>query len=554
MQEFLNARQNYPLVKGTQSNLFKCFITVAWSIGARSGVQAFLHPEGVYDDPNGGVLRAELYPRLRFHFQFQNQLMLFPVAHRERYSVNVYGPAGPIHIRHISNLVHPSTVAATLGHSGAGIVPGIKTDDGEWATAGHHHRLIEVNESALALFARLYDPPGTRAVQACLPNLHAQELVGILEKFALFRSRLGDLEASCATSEMWHETNAVDDGTIRRETRYPASPTEWVLSGPHLEVACPFAKTPREVCSEKSDYDVIDLTTIKDTYLPRTNYIPACAPEEYLRRTLRVPWGSELPITEFYRLAFRAMLSQGRERTLIGAIVPPACGHIHGVQTTAFKEIDQLLAATLFSSSLVADFFIKSTGRSNLHYTWKMFPLLPLSPESVVRLMVLNCLTTHYAALWERAFTPQFARQHWTAADSRLKPSRFSTLGPSWTWDTPLRTNFERRQALLELDVIVGRALGLTVEDLILMYRVQFPVLSQNDRATYYDRRGRIVYLLGDRAYGLSTPEWKKLDPTQPSIIFTKEKGLEYEGPFDCPDREADYRTAWEFFDREAQE
>jgi hypothetical protein len=45
------------------------------ALGAQKGVSGFLHPEGIYDDPKGGQLRAAVYPRLRAHFQFQNQHM-----------------------------------------------------------------------------------------------------------------------------------------------------------------------------------------------------------------------------------------------------------------------------------------------------------------------------------------------------------------------------------------------------------------------------------------------------------------------------------------------
>ena len=39
--------------------------------------------EGVYDDPNAGLFRAALYPRLRGHFQFINERELFPEVHVE---------------------------------------------------------------------------------------------------------------------------------------------------------------------------------------------------------------------------------------------------------------------------------------------------------------------------------------------------------------------------------------------------------------------------------------------------------------------------------------
>jgi hypothetical protein len=67
-QNFLNAVQNYPLLKGVQTNLYKCFLSQAWMLGSGQGVSGFLHLEGIYDDPKSGLIRAEIYPRLRSHF------------------------------------------------------------------------------------------------------------------------------------------------------------------------------------------------------------------------------------------------------------------------------------------------------------------------------------------------------------------------------------------------------------------------------------------------------------------------------------------------------
>ncbi len=66
MAAYFNAVQNYPLLKGVQSNLYKCFLPQVWRVGC--GVQALLHPEGPYDDPKGGNLRAASYLRLRTHY------------------------------------------------------------------------------------------------------------------------------------------------------------------------------------------------------------------------------------------------------------------------------------------------------------------------------------------------------------------------------------------------------------------------------------------------------------------------------------------------------
>ena len=223
-QAFLNAVQNYQLLKGSQTNLYKCFLPQGWRVASSLGAQGFLHPEGVYDDPKGGALREVLYSRLRNHFQFQNQLILFPIGDRVKYSLNIYGPSRQPSFIHLANLFHAKTVDACFAHDGNGAVGGIKTVDNRWDMSGHRQRLIPVGDQGLALFANLYDEPGTPARQARLPALHSQQLQSVLEKFGEAPMRLGDLQGEYYSTVMWDETNAVKkDGTIRRETAFRAA-------------------------------------------------------------------------------------------------------------------------------------------------------------------------------------------------------------------------------------------------------------------------------------------------------------------------------------------
>ena len=420
-------------------------------------MQGLLHPDGVYDDPHGGILRSGLYRRLRVHFQFRNELPLFQeVNHNVNpFSVNVYAAErASVGFRHISSLFHPSTVDTSIEHDGAGVCGGIKDDSGSWNTNGHQSRVIEIDEPTLGLFAQLYDHQASQSLEARLPVLHSRELLHVLRRFSEHPRRLSDLKGRYTSSEMWNETQAVVDGTIIREPRFPMHSREWILSGPHIAPGNPISKTPRRVCTDKSHYDTVDLTLIPADYHSRTNYLPACDPVTYLGRMPLVSWDPQVPVSSFYRLAYRGMLSQPRERTLIAAIIPPNSGHIHGTQSTAFADSRNLLSAAFVAASLIADLFIKTTGRNNLHYSWEPFPHLDLDPRMAVLVLMLNCLNEHYSDLWRDCWQDDFVSARWSKRDPRLDNVHFASLTPDWCWATPLRTDYERRQSLLEIDVL----------------------------------------------------------------------------------------------------
>ncbi|MCS5691079.1 hypothetical protein NZK33_03655 [Cyanobium sp. FGCU-6] len=578
-QAFLNALANYPLLVGSKANLFKCFIPQAWRVASGQGCQGFLHPEGVYDDPKGGALRELLYGRLRNHFQFENELILFPIGGTRRFGINIYGASRQPSFIHLANVFAPKAIDSCFAHDGAGMVPGIKTEDGKWNTAGHRQRLIPVGEQSLALFAQLYDEPGTPARQARLPALHSQQLQSVLEKFAAAPKRLGDLSSDeIYATQHWNETIAQQDGTIRRDTGFPRDSSELVLSGPHFYVGSPLYKTPRTVCTEKGHYDCLDLTTLSDDYLPRTNYRPDVTPSEYLARTARVPWCDKKPVTDFYRLACRRQLSQAGERTLVPILCLKRSGHVHPVISLTFRDQKEAVSFSGMLSSIPADFWIKTTGKGDLYEsTLRRFPSLSEAPNSdqiLIRALVLNCLTTHYADLWSECWDDAFRQQRWAKLDLRLPNSFFSNLTPTWQRDCALRTDYARRQALVEIDVLVAQALGLSLDELITIYRVQFPVMQQYERDTWYDRNGRIVFTASKGLTGVGFPRkgsgrgankttgWEDIadmksgtvsrtivDDTLP--VGPVERTITYEAPFDRCDRVEDYRIAWEFFEKE---
>lgn len=580
MGEFLNAVQNYPLLKGQQSNLYKCFLPLVWRAG--SGVQALLHPEGPYDDPKGGELRAAMYARLRSHFQFQNQLMLFEIGHRVKYSINIYGPkqATP-RFQTMANLFHPPTIKASLEHSGAGPTPGIKHDGGGWDFSGHRNRAVEVNEGVLATFAKLYDAPGTPPLQARLPAVHSLELVSVLEKFARVPRRLGDLKDDYFTLEMWSETNAQKDGTIRRETGFVGRPEDFVLSGPHFFVGNPLSKTPRAICTEKGHYDTLELEHLPDDYLPRSNYRPACSPAEYARRVPRVSWVEEgesetKPVTAYWRVSARRGAHPADERSVRPILTPPGFAHIEGVFSIAFQNLAWAVPSAGYWASLPFDFFVRVSGKKDFrNATASLMPLMLGSSALAVRTLALNCLTTHYADLWQACWQPEFRQDRWASTDPRLPQDFFANLTPQWQRHNALRSDYARRQALVEIDVLAAQALGLMLDELLTVYRVQFPVMRQYERDTWFDTTGRIVFTASKGLVGVGLPRKANrkdaecivvtpdgtLHPQVPDgtvierpITDTTQPGgpidrtIRYSAPFTLADREADYRVAWEHF------
>ncbi|HAF1956384.1 TPA: class I SAM-dependent DNA methyltransferase, partial [Salmonella enterica] len=608
MQNFLNAQQNYPVLRGVQTNLYKCFLPQAWRLGTQKGVAGFLHPEGIYDDPKGGQLRAAVYPRLRAHFQFQNELNLFvEVDHHAKFSSNIYSACpGSVGFEHISNLYAPQTIDACFEHSGSGDIPGLKDEiesEGKlkvvWNTSGHRSRLINIATHELELFARLYDSKGTPAWQARLPALHAEQLVAVLEKFANQPKRLGDLQGQYLSLEMWHETNQQKDGTIERKTQFPEDASQWVLSGPHFFVGTPFYKTPRENCTLNSDYDCLDLLTLPDDYLPRTNYIPACDVQEYAKRTPRVTWtdpGEDEPrkVTDYYRLAYRAMIGSASERTLSCALIPNTVSHVNNARTYIFKNKHDLLNIAACHFSLPFDFLLKSTGKQNLHNTLDEFSFTEFNTLTIIRLsvrvLILSCITDGYVYLWNKTFTPDFSTQRWSRNLPQLPQDFFANLTPEWQRNCALRSDYSRRQALVEIDVLVAQALGLTLEELLTIYRVQFPVMRQYEADTWYDQNGRIIFtpskglvgvglprtarkadLKNGFVFNVDSPDWTGGDCTDQAIGWDDVKHLQtgivsvtfddytrsdegerrtvtWQAPFINPDREDDYKVAWAFF------
>ena len=587
---FLNSICNYPLLIGQKANLYKCVLTNCMDLAsANNGYIGILCPDGIYDDPKAQLLRRELYKRLRYHFQYQNELRLFAeVHHHTVYGDQLLGPVRSSSPRFasLSNLFHPSTVDACFAHDGHGLCGGIKDENGNWNTKPHRDRIVHFTDKEIALLSDTFED-GTTHDCAKLVSIHSQEIINVIEKIANFSTHVRDKQPIITMSI--NETHGVDDGIMKRSTCVPnVEKYEMIYSGPHFHVANPYYKTPRQSCVLNSDYDNIDLAEINADYVPRTNYVPVMPLKEYKELFKGFQNGQNKdgkPVydnwMDYYKVGFREMVGPTSERTLICAVLRSKTAHINTVISAAFSSRYDCVDMAAFSCSLPLDFYMKVIAAQHLSPgRMSAFPIgaqEKYQSSMYSRALMLNCLTAEYADLWESCWCDDYINEKWSIEDNRLKS--FRILTEKWTADIPLRNYFERRQALVEIDVIAAMALGLTLEDLEMIYTIQFPVLQQNEADTWYDQKGNIVFTCSKGLTGVGLDRkrnantgmlgWEDIrgeqidentyagtSPTHTHTIDPKKSELyggqqvTYYAPYTKCNRIEDYRRAWAHFEK----
>lgn len=576
---FYNAIGNYPLLQGQQTNLFRCFLPNAWDYTRKhDGVSAFVHPDELYGDTRAGILREQMYRRLRYHFQFINERKLFAGVHNETiFSLNVYrNPNTDYNLPRfdsIWNLYDPKTIDECYASDGSGAVPGVKNELGEWNTRGHKGRVISISKGELSMFSRLVGSGESSGwSQAPMVGMHATELLSALEKMSDIPRTLRNHANEITYSGMWHETNSRKDGTIKDDIHFPTSTKALIYSSPFIGVTNPLLQVARQKCQTNRDYDPIDLTDIPADYMPRVKYSQACTDAEYEARVQKMADpnqedGAAGRFDAVYRLCNREYVGLSSERTLQASCVHPGVAWVNTIAGYGVHPERYALLALMsgLEAALPYDFFVRSAGKP--HINRSVLESLPvpasvLNPEIRLRGLLLNCLTKPYANLWQSCWDETYTSMSWAKDDPRLTADTFTSLTDEWDWHTPLRTDYERRQALVELDVLASMALGITLDELIDIYGLTFMVLNQYEADTWYDANGRVAFS-SKKGYGKLTfdrPDFERIKNAPASKVFTRtitddtqpggprERTIEYVAPFDKCNRVEDYKTAWKFF------
>jgi hypothetical protein len=584
-----------PFAGGGQNNLYRCFIDLSFRQIAPLGYAALIHQDGHLTDPKSGGFRRAWYGRITKHFDFLNVIKsknFSEVAHYARFSLNIYrANASSISFNNLTYLFLPSQVEDSFAHDGSGAIPTFKNPSQHWDARGHRDRIVEVDFEGLSAIHALTETADVPVAETRFLQPYSKKILAMFRALAkapslsearkpitrLISTSQGDLEVAIPAwqmSSIWHETGAQKEGFLKRETHFPNEPAGSIISGPMIHVGNPLYKTPKSICRTKADYEVICLSDISENYTSRSNYKPAMTMDRYESQIPHCNWDSTKTHADFYRLAFRRMINLNSERSLISAIIPKKICHVNAVESVSFMSGSDLIAASALSASIIYDYLMKSSGITNFYAgVLGGFPWMEPGDTARHRVLRLSSLTSVYAELWNdqsRTLVPL----PWHSSDPRLNIDG-PVEGPI-TWDNTaaLRNDFSRRMALVEIDTLVAQALGLTLDQLIDIYQIYFPVLQHYEAATWYDVKGQIVWSaskglpgigwLNEKGKSPSRKDWEAILQGSPSKLRCKatieflpngphQIERVFEGPFDTCDRIEDYKRAWAYFEAQRE-
>ena len=528
----LGDESRYPHLKGQQPDLYRGFMERTWANSADDGVVALIHPESHFTEKKAAPLRIGAYRRLRRHWQFVNELLLFDIDNHNGYGIHIYGnPGNTCEFISATQLYHPKTVVDSLRHDGTGALPGLKDDEDKWDLRPHRDRIITVDESMLKLWHSILEEPDTPLLATRTVYTVNTEAAAVLAKLAA-APRMKELGLQFSSG--WHETGDKKKGYFDVNWQHPDSWADAILQGPHLGVSTPMTKQPNPTMKSNKDWSEVDFEAMPSDFIPATAYAP--------NRTAQPDYDSDygfwdtpdgpVRVKGQFRVAWREMAATTGYRTLYPSLIPPESTHVHTVNSASrVGSNGELVRASAAMSSLLSDFFVRSAGSAHIYRSIiESIPVInatDLTGRAARLYLRLNCLTEAYAPLWEEV------------------------TGEKWTMDTPLRNARDRWHAQNEIDAIVALSLGITVDELCMIYRTQFPVMRRYDQEDLFDANGRKV--AGD-VVKLQKKLKDDAELTEAERTWTHPQSNEtyvFEYPFAPLDREADLRAAYARYEKE---
>ncbi|CAL9387875.1 hypothetical protein SUDANB121_01203 [Nocardiopsis dassonvillei] len=542
---FLSGVESYTLLAGTQPDLYRAFMCRSWG---NSKVSGLIHPDTHFGGSREASLRHESYLRLRFHAHFMNVsnwAFDVPISRTAEFGVHIYGAPKDVEFDSMNWLFGANVVVPSLDHDGCGPVPGMRIG-GSWDLRPHGGRIIRVDSEKLRSWSALIE--GSESRSESTPLLYPVSIGedSLIESIARVDVRLGSFGPFVSSG--YHEMVAKREGLIEWESFNPESWSDVVIQGPHFSQLNPYSKSPNVPCRSQQDWTPWNISELGEGEVPPCNYKRASSVEKFL--SMQDLWNGER-YSKFYRLAWRVMVPFNTERSLFAALIPPGPAHVHAVHSMWVKDNRTTVLNAGFWASLPLDYLLRITGRSHLQVAEasKMpapAPGHPLETALLVRTMRLNSLTNAYAPLWEELYDDSWRQQTWAVDWEDLAP--LGEVTPEWEYASPLRTERERRAALVELDALVSVWLGITADQLAIVYRSRFPVLFDYEAEMWFDANGRkIAKNHNTYGYGQTKEDYLQLQ----KYLGTKDPAdipAGYSAPFYKADREREYREAHAYF------
>lgn len=594
----------YPLLTGTQPDLYRAFMCQTWSHAGREGTVGLIHTGSHFTGDKEARLRGAAYRRLRLHGEFSNASNRFfppPVGHASHFGVHIYGPEGEIGFDHLSWLFSVTALRLSGQHDGSGPDPGVKIGD-TWDERPHKKRIIRVNRATLEQWQRLTGDEGQPVEQGRLLSPVSVAEGKAIQALADYPLRLGALHPQITRG--FDESGAKKEGLIDynlpKQDGLVFRPEKWddvILKGSQLGLANPVFKQPSQGSGEVLGLNHL---VIPDDAVPETEYVRVATLEKYVekqdkwldrgelarlraseegaaeaRRALAEVRGvpeeeiedddvdryfvgrSTRAYTTFYRVAWRQMIAPDTERSLYAALLPPGPAHIHAVRSAFLNDYRMTALTAGFWAGVPVDYLLRTTKVRNLDVATAgrlpaPDPKHPLASALLLRTLRLNCLTNHYAGLWSELYDPTWpGYESWAREWPQLEP--LHDVGPEWTRASALRTERGRRAALVELDALVAVWLGVDADALVAMYKARFPIMQDFDAVTWFDAEGRRI--AGSRhtyGHGQTKDHYEHLmahlngERTDPPDGYTP--------PFYKAKREAEMREAHAYFSARLQE
>jgi hypothetical protein len=549
---FLSDAATYPLLSGTRPDRYRGFMCQVWSHTKPHGTVGLLHPDTHLEGVREGKLRAAAYHRLRMHGSFVNGgnwAFPLPLGNSLEFGMHIYASASAVYFLQASSLYGANVFTESLEHDGLGELPRVKYQ-GHWDLRPHRERIIQVDATRLALWRELLDRRDQPIDETPLVHAITSAELDAMAKLAVYSTRLGE---QARISGGYNEKNSREAGLIREQVSAPGDWSEVVLQGPHFFVATPFAKQPPDMGRQGK---LCDLTELGTTAVPTTKYRRACDLDTYRQAQDRwvdyaMPEPVGRPYTDFYRLAWRRQIADNSERSLIACLMPPGPAHVDLVHSLAFKSSEETALTAGFWAAVPPDYLLRVTGRGDLRKAdARLMPIAevghPLSEALLLRVLRLNCLTDAYAGLWSDLYHPTWHTHTWALGWPNLQS--LGRVAADWTRDTPLRTDYERRAALVEIDALVAVWLGWDIDEFLAAYESRFSVLADHEAEMYFDVNGRkLAADYNQWGHGQTKEHWEQFE----LYLEDPEDNPPPDGyvpPFYKADRVAEYRQAHAVF------